>query len=141
MAYKLTRFGTLIDGVAGTAAAANRTATIQVHGLDANRKRQLNGTRLRWTASLTYVAATTFTIDVYASVDGGTTYGFVQSQAVSGGIATLSDYIQTKDPAAADVAMDGWMDCVGATHVRLILANGGAADVMSLIAALTEDPR
>lgn len=139
---RVTRqLGTLIDAVADDAAEADRTAIVQVFGFDSNSGHHRNGDRLRWTAILDYAAVTRVDIDAYVSVDGGTTYGLVQSQTLSSGTATLNDYQQQKASGAGGLSIDGFIDVKGATHAKIVLTPQGGAggDTLSLIASLTEE--
>ena len=130
MRYATNRKGKLIDDVAGNADAADRTAIIETDIAH----------RVRWTAKLDYVAATALHVDCYSSVDGGDNYGLVQSELISSGAATLSDYQQQKASGSGDVSMDGWIDCEATTHVKVILTavGGTAADKLTLICAVSE---
>jgi len=141
---QIRRFlGTLLNAVAANGAAATRTATISFkddNSTDAaptfNRSPQL----LRMTAVLTRVAATALTVDLYTSVDGGTTYGRVQSIAVSAGVGVLSDYTPTRTESA-NMSLDLQIDTRGATHAKVVLSAtaGGATDLLTLIGASVEE--
>lgn len=123
---RICRLGTLLNQVGANAAAASRTATIDLSEL---RIRRLCGT-----VTLSHSAATSLTLQVKLSADGGTTYALVQSQQIAAGTATLSDYLQSK-AVSGDDGFAFHVDCEGFTHAQLIVAapSGGGLDVITLI--------
>ena len=130
MKYTVKQLGALLNAIAGDAALATRTtASTNVVG----------GSRFYWTAALTYGAATAVTITPYKSNDEGTTWVQAQAEKIaSDGTATLSDYAWTKSTGSGDITMEGWLDVIGATHVKLIasFASGSADDSFTLKGSL-----
>lgn len=121
MGYTVRQLGEILDAVGTSEAYACAGAL-----------------RFRWTVSVTRDTATDVRVQVYTSVDGGTTYGLIQSQAIAAGVATLSDYTQV-NAISGDEDFDGWVDILGATHVKLVLsATGATDDTFSVLASLTQ---
>lgn len=116
-------FGTPVDGVAANAAAALRTATLDV----------IRFAQLAVVIDLSQSAATALTMTMAASVDGGTTYGDVQSMSVSSGTGTLSDMTWTK-AVSGDVTITLDLPVVAYSNVQLVFAatGGGASDLITV---------
>jgi hypothetical protein len=119
-----------LTSVAANAAEASRTLVINLNSHGRYRTSAL------LVYSLTRVAATAMTVQLYKSADGGTTYGRVPSLAISAGTGTASDYTVSKAVSGSDtMAID--VDVSNCTHLKAIFAatTGGADDKITITAS------
>ena len=123
MSLQQQQRGSIIDGIAASAAEASRTAICNVASADS----------IGFGIDLAWVAATAITVQLFKSADGGVTYQRVPSLDISSGTGTASDYTVSKGVSATDTL---WVDLgVGnATHVKIIVGatGGGATDLITV---------
>jgi hypothetical protein len=114
----------LIDGIAANAGVPALTFVLPVP----------YAARASFTAVLTWAAATDLTLELYESVDGGLTYGRIQSIAVAAGTGTMSDYKPTKATGGAGLSIAANVNTESCTHIKGIVAaaSGGANDLITV---------
>jgi hypothetical protein len=116
MTLSVHRHTTILDAVAGNAAEASRT-------LEMNCEKDF---RLGIYYGLAQDSATTMTIQAYLSNDGGSTWGLVQSVAISAGTGTLSDYT-ISNAVSGDEQIWLGIDCEAADRCKVIFGGAGLA--------------
>jgi len=126
MPWEVEQYGTKLDGVAANAAEASRTVEIDV----ADREEIL------FVFGLVWAAASAMTVQLYKSADGGTTYGRVESIAITAGTGTASDYTVNNAVSGNEtIAVD--LNVRNCTHVKAIFGatGGGASDLLTVQAS------
>jgi hypothetical protein len=115
----------LLNAVAANASAANRTITIDVKGYAKT--------------TIVFVLtrggdAATATITCSGSLDGGTTYGTVQARAISSGVATLTDFSDSRATGGSSfsIAIDYGVSTY--THFKCVFATdtSNASDTITV---------
>ena len=132
MPLAVEQLGTFLDAIAADDTEANRTFTVDVE----------KGSFFGYSSAVTQSAASASVIDWYGSVDGGTTYGKIQSEAVSGGVATQTDF-KHSNAVAADETYCSQIGCASYTHLKGIWSatSGNSGDIITLKGSLSIETR
>lgn len=123
--YSATGTRKLLSGIALNAASGTRTVTLTTADF----------AQVVWQVNLTRVAAITIVLTCTGSIDGGTTYGNMNSVAVSAGAATLSTLVWTKTVSATTKELVA-MDVQALDKIQCVFsgASGGASDLVDVYA-------
>ena len=124
--HKMQRLGTLLDEVAGNAAAASRTFEIDCTVFD----------QVGLTVVYTQSAGTAVTIQLYRSYDGGTTWGRIQAGALgASGTDSVSDYTISNAVSGNESYDIGPIDMRLADRLKCVVGvtNGGASDKITVV--------
>jgi len=76
-------------------------------------------------------------VNLDSSPDGGTTWFPVQSEALSAGTGTLTDYTQSKTVSGVDTFICRWDIDDDLLRIRVSGTSGAAGDVVSVTAKLS----
>ena len=118
-----------LSGAVVTGAAAQRTLTLDVRGLN----------RVRMAGVYTQAGAglTGFTATPSVSYDGGTTYQQVRSESLSAGVGTMSLYSKAAAITATGNVDFGDFEVTGATHLKTVFAGAGAPNAGDTLSVST----